>query len=55
MRPLDVSLVVPVRDESGTIGPLVAEIRARLDAAGLAWELFLIDDGSTDGSWNEIV
>ncbi len=55
MRPLDVSLVVPVRDESGTIGPLVAEIRARLDAAGLEWELFLIDDGSTDGSWDEIV
>ena len=55
MRPLDVSLVVPVRDESGTIGPLVAEIRERLDAAGLAWELFLVDDGSTDGSWNEIV
>ena len=55
MRPLDVSLVVPVRNESGTIGPLVAEIRERLDAAGLAWELFLVDDGSTDGSWNEIV
>ena len=55
MRPLDVSLVVPVRNESGTIGPLVAEIRERLDAAGVAWELFLVDDGSTDGSWNEIV
>ena len=55
MRPLDVSLVVPVRNESGTIGPLVAEIRERLDAAGVTWELFLVDDGSTDGSWNEIV
>jgi hypothetical protein len=55
MRPLDVSLVVPVRDEAGNIAPLVAEIRERLDTAGLAWEAFFIDDGSTDTSWNEIV
>ncbi len=55
MRPLDVSLVVPVRDEAGNIGPLVDEIRERLDAAGLSWEVFLVDDGSTDASWAEIV
>ena len=49
-----VSLVVPVRDEAGNIAPLVAEIRTSLDTAGLSWELFLVDDGSTDGSWAEI-
>jgi glycosyltransferase involved in cell wall biosynthesis len=54
MRPIDVSLVVPVRDEAGNIGPLIAEIRKVLDAAGLAWELFVIDDGSGDASWEEI-
>jgi len=54
MRPPDVSLVVPVRDEAGNIGPLIGEIRSRLDAAGLTWELFVVDDGSTDGSWGEI-
>jgi len=48
------SLVVPVRDEAGNIVPLVDEIRMALDAAGIAWELFLVDDGSTDGSWAEI-
>jgi len=48
------SLVVPVRDEAGNISPLVAEIRAALDAANIVWELFLVDDGSTDGSWAEI-
>jgi len=48
------SLVVPVRDEAGNIAPLVAEIRTALDAAGIGWELFLVDDGSTDGSWAEI-
>jgi hypothetical protein len=50
----DVSLVVPARDEAGNIGPLVAEIRAALDAAGLAWEAFFIDDGSGDATWEEI-
>jgi glycosyltransferase involved in cell wall biosynthesis len=54
MRPPDVSLVVPVRDEAGNIGPLVAEIRDRLDAAGLQWEVFVVDDGSTDESGAEI-
>ena len=50
----DVSLVVPVRDEAGNIGPLIAEIRATLDAAGRRWELFVVDDGSSDASWGEI-
>ena len=55
MRPPDVSLVVPVRDEAGNIAPLMAEIRDALDGAGLSWEAFVVDDGSTDGSWPEIV
>ncbi|MFM8434982.1 MAG: glycosyltransferase family 2 protein, partial [Planctomycetia bacterium] len=50
----DVSLVVPVRDEAGNIGPLIEEIRAVLDATGRRWELFVVDDGSTDASWAEI-
>ena len=48
------SLVVPVRDEAGNIGPLVGEIATALDAAGIEWELFIVDDGSQDGSWSEI-
>lgn len=50
----DVSLVVPARDEAGNVGPLVAEIRSVLEAAGLTWEAFLIDDGSADDTWDEI-
>jgi hypothetical protein len=50
----DLSLVVPIRNEAGNIGPLIAEIRTTLDAANLAWELFVVDDGSTDGSAAEV-
>lgn len=52
--PPDVSLVVPVRNEAGNIGPLIAEIRTVLDGAGLAWELFVINDGSNDTTRGEI-
>ncbi len=54
MHTPDVSLVIPVRDEAGNIGPLIEEIRTVLDAAGHRWELVVIDDGSTDSSWAEI-
>ena len=54
MHAPDISLVVPVRDEAGNIGPLAAEIRDQLDRAELSWELLFVDDGSTDASWAEI-
>ena len=49
-----ISLVVPVHNEAGNIQPLVAEIRTALSAAAIEWELFIVDDGSTDGSWEEL-
>lgn len=49
-----VSLVVPVRNEAGNIAPLIAEICGVFDREGLSWELFIVDDGSTDASWEEI-
>ncbi len=42
------SVVVPVRDEAPNILPLIAEIRAALDATGVACEIVYVDDGSTD-------
>ena len=49
-----VSLVIPVRNEAGNIGPLLKEIAAALDAADFRWEVLVIDDGSTDGSAAEV-
>jgi glycosyltransferase involved in cell wall biosynthesis len=44
-----VSVVVPVRNEAGNIGPLVAEIAAAC-AAFPAFEIVYVDDGSTDAT-----
>ena len=44
--PLKVSVVIPVYNESATVEELVGRVRA----AGVASEIVLVDDGSTDGS-----
>ena len=49
-----VSLVIPIRNEAGNIGPLIDEITTSLDTAGLNWELLVIDDDSTDDSSAEV-
>ena len=43
-----ISVVVPVRNESDNIMPLIEEIRAAL--AGEAYEILYVDDGSTDAT-----
>jgi glycosyltransferase involved in cell wall biosynthesis len=45
------SLVIPVFNETDSIEPLVAEIDAALGAAGVAFEIVFVDDGSNDGSF----
>lgn len=45
-----VSVVVPVFNEEGNVEPLAGEISSAMEALGLDWELWLVDDGSTDAS-----
>src|ERR1700744_3501161 len=47
-----ISVVVPVRNEAGNVAPLVAEIAAAL--AGRAFEIVYVDDGSQDGTADEL-
>jgi dolichol-phosphate mannosyltransferase len=46
---IDVSIVVPVRNEEGNVAPLIAEIAAALDGRW-AYEIIYVNDGSTDGT-----
>jgi dolichol-phosphate mannosyltransferase len=50
---MDLSVVIPVRNEAGNIAPLVAEIAAALDGIG-AYEIIYVDDGSDDSTAAEI-
>jgi glycosyltransferase involved in cell wall biosynthesis len=53
--PLDVSVIVPVLNETETLATLVDEIRAGLATLpDLTYEVVFVDDGSTDDSWKTI-
>ena len=46
---LDISVVVPVKDEAANVGPLAREIAAALAGEG-PHEIIFVDDGSADGT-----
>jgi glycosyltransferase involved in cell wall biosynthesis len=47
----DLSVVIPVRNESANVDPLCEELVASLDVSGRTFEVILIDDGSTDDTF----
>lgn len=49
-RGVDISIVIPVRDEAENILALASEIALVMEKQTLAWECVWVDDGSTDGS-----
>ncbi len=51
---LDLSVVVPIYNERDNIRPLVRDTVAELDTLGMSYEILLVDDGSTDGSAEEL-
>jgi len=51
---MEISVVVPVHNESGNILNLENEIRKVLTSSGLSWECIWVDDASQDSSWQEI-
>jgi glycosyltransferase involved in cell wall biosynthesis len=46
----DLSIVVPVLNESEALPGLLGEIAAACDRLGVDWEAIVVDDGSTDGT-----
>ena len=46
----ELSVVVPVLNERQCLPELLSELERACDSLGLAWEVIVVDDGSTDGS-----
>lgn len=52
--PVELSIVIPLLNEAESLPELTQWIQRVLQARGLSYEVILIDDGSTDNSWEVI-
>jgi glycosyltransferase involved in cell wall biosynthesis len=48
---MDLSVIIPIKDERDNVGPLAEQLRQALQPMGLAYEIIFVDDGSVDGSY----
>ena len=51
----EISIVVPAYNETRNISQLHGRLVDVMDQVGRPWELILVDDGSVDQTWSEIV
>lgn len=50
----DLSIVIPAKDEAESLPKLADQIRSACEGAGLSFEVWIIDDGSVDSTWEVI-
>lgn len=51
---LDVSVILPVHNERGHLREEIDRIRSALETSAYSFEIIVVDDGSTDGSGEEL-
>ena len=51
---MDISVVVPSFNERESLPELCSRIRAVMTAGSFSYEIIIVDDGSTDGSWDTV-
>jgi glycosyltransferase involved in cell wall biosynthesis len=50
----EISIVIPIRNESPNIPELHRELTATLERGGRSYEILIVDDGSTDDSFEQL-
>jgi len=53
-NPIKYSIIAPIYNEIGNLPELYRRVKETLDKTDETWELIMVDDGSTDGSTDEI-
>ena len=51
---MDITVIVPLYNETESLPELAAWIRRVMEANGWTYEILMVDDGSTDGSWDTV-
>jgi glycosyltransferase involved in cell wall biosynthesis len=51
---IDVSVVIPMRNEETNVAPLCAELQEVIDQQPLRYEVIVVNDGSSDGTAGEL-
>ena len=51
---LTLSIVIPLYNEAENVPPLAEEIRRALDPLSIPYEVVVVDDGSTDATWERL-
>ncbi|MBO4469237.1 MAG: glycosyltransferase [Bacteroidales bacterium] len=51
---MDISIIVPLLNERESLPELVSRISKVMKEGGFSYEVIMVDDGSDDGSWEEI-
>lgn len=54
MNPTEISLVIPLLNEEGNINELLTRLKGVLQNIEKSWEIILVDDGSTDKTFDKI-
>lgn len=51
----DISIIIPFLNEEESIPELIDRISKVMEKEGYTYEIIMVDDGSTDGSWKKVI
>ncbi len=53
MTELQLTIIIPIHNEAGFLGPALSEMREQLDTVAAIYQIILVENGSTDDTYEE--